>query len=272
VKKWATCVLGLLFVSAVVVTHAQWLTLTLPDTPRNADGTVNLSAPTPRTAEGKPDCSGIWLLSRTFVAKALARGRAAGHPDGPQQMWWMMPENAEIPLRPPMAALYRERVAQLGARSPASRCLPQGIPDAMILTHMKIVQSRQLTVILFEAFNHFRQVFTDGRSLPSIDWQPTWFGYSLCRWDDDVFVTQTAAFNDQSWMDFAGLPHSDALRTTERFRRRDFGHLDVNITFEDAKAYTRPWSIDLPFDLQADTELLESVCDNERDSAHMVTK
>jgi len=112
-------------------------------------------------------------------------------------------------------------------------------------------------------------MFTDGRSFPH-DPQPTWFGYSVGRWDGDAFVVDSMGFNDQTWMDDSGLPHSDALRTSERFRRRDFGHLDLRITFDDVKNYTKPWSVDITFNLLADTELIENICENELDGKHMV--
>jgi hypothetical protein len=262
-------IFGCVVASAVgIVAHAQWLKVTLPDTPRSPDGTPNLSAPSPRTPDGKPDLSGIWRIN---LQSALQRRDAmAKFPNGPTHLEWLMPTADEIPFLPSARALYKEREDQFGKGSPTSHCLPHGI-DAMIFTFMKVVQNARLTLILLEEFNHYRQIFTDGRTFP-LDPQPTWFGYSVGKWDGEAFVVETAGFNDQSWMDDAGLPHSDALRTTERFARRDFGHLQVGITFTDPKSYSQPWSVTLPFDLQADTELLEHLCDNERDSARLVEK
>jgi hypothetical protein len=248
--------------------HAQWIKVTLPDTPRNADGTTNLSAPTPRADDGKPDLSGIWRIdTRLFRPRLLPRDGG-----GPNRLEYVMPEGAVIPLQAGADAVYRERAERLGQGAPASRCLPHGAPANMISGPMKIVQTRRLTLFLFEEFNHYRQVFIDGRSFPDGDPQLTWFGYSLGRWEGETFVVETVGFNDQAWMDDAGLPRSEALRTIERLQRRDYGHLDVSITFEDPKSYTRPWSIDLHFVLQADTELIEYICENERDAAHMVGK
>ena len=123
-----------------------------------------------------------------------------------------------------------------------------------------------VSIILFEAFTNYRQIHTDGRAFPQNDPQPTWFGYSIGQWDDEVFVVETMGFNDQTWMDDSGLPHSEALKTTERFQRRDFGHMDLEITFDDPNMYTRPWSVSFAFDLWSDTELIENICENERDA------
>jgi hypothetical protein len=267
-RKWIVCVM---FVAAgSAMTRAQWLKLTLPDTPRNADGTPNFAAPIPRTSDGKPDLSGIWAANKRL---ALQHPEArAKFPDGPMHLEWFVPGTAGVPLLPGARALYQEREKQFGAGSPPAHCLPRGVPiHTMAFSLTKIVQNPRVTLILFEESNHYRQVFTDGRGLPD-DPQPTWFGYSVGRWDADTFIVETNGYNDLSWMDDAGLPHSDALRTTERFTRRDFGHLAVTVTFDDPKSYSRPWAVNLPFELQADTELIEDVCDNERDSAHYVGK
>jgi hypothetical protein len=135
----------------------------------------------------------------------------------------------------------------------------------------KIVQTPIVTLILFEEMNHYRQVFTDGRGFPK-DPTPAWFGYSIGKWVGDTFVVDTTGFNDQTWLDDPGHPHTDALHATERFRRRDFGHLDIDITIDDSKAYTKPWTVTARFDLLPDTELIENVCDNEKDAQHMVGK
>ena len=245
---------------------AQWIKIMLPDTPRLADGRPNLKAPAPRADDGKPDLSGIWLRARGISAP---RENPAGLPG---RMEHFMPRGSSIPLLPGAAAVYQQRSENLGKGRPSERCLPHGIPDAMLYGGpMKIVQNRRVSLILFEEFNHYRQLFTDGRSFPE-DPQPTWFGYSIGRWDGDTFVVESMGFNDQTWMDDSGLPHSDALRTTERFQRPDFGHLNLQITFDDPKSYSKPWSVNLAFDLLADTELIEHICENERDARHMVGK
>jgi len=134
---------------------------------------------------------------------------------------------------------------------------------------IKIVQTPGLTILLFEEFNHYRQILTDGRRHPS-DANPAWLGYSIGTWQDNAFVVETRGFNDRSWIDDYGLPHTEALHTTERFERRDFGHMDVQITIDDPGAYTKLWSFTLRFELQSDTEILEDICENERDAQHTI--
>ncbi len=126
----------------------------------------------------------------------------------------------------------------------------------------------RLTVILFENFTDFRQVFTDARDFPE-ERAPTWFGYSIGRWDGDTFVVETVGFNDKGWLDDGGHPRSEAMKVTERFRRKDYGHMEIEFTFDDPKAYTKPWSVTVPFELLADTEIIENVCENEKDIQHI---
>jgi len=149
--------------------------------------------------------------------------------------------------------------------APSERCLPHGIPDAMLTRTLpfKIMQMRGVTVILYEEFNNWRQVFTDGRPLPN-DPQPAWLGYSVGSWDGETFVIETAGFNDRSWLDGGGTPHTEALRTTERLRRIDAGHMEITFRFDDPKTFTKPWSATVKFNLLPDTELLEHHCDNEK--------
>jgi hypothetical protein len=235
---------------------AQWINVPLANTPRTADGKPNLAAPAPKAADGRPDLSGIWVAADGKYLQNIAA------------------DLPEVPFEPWAAKLFAERVDNLAKGRPTERCLPHGIPDAMMVRSgpWKIVQTPPLTLILYEEFNHYRQVFTDGRGFPAGDPQPTWFGYSIGKWDGDVFVVETMGFNDQTWLDDPGHPHTDAMRVTERFRRRDFGHLDIDITIDDRKAYTRPWTVTAKFDLMPDTELIEHICENERDAAHMVGK
>lgn len=234
---------------------AQWISLPLPNTPRNADGKPNLSAPAPKAASGKPDLSGIWRVAASKYLFNIAV------------------DMGEAPFQPWAAAVYKQRSESLGRDRPSERCIPHGIPDGMLVPNspFKIVQTAGETVILYEEFNHFRQIFTDGRAFPP-EASPSWFGYSIGRWDGDVFVADTVGFNDKSWFDDPGHPHSEALRITERFRRLDFGHLSVEITFDDPKAYTKPWSVVIPFNLLPDTELIESICENEKDHVHIIGK
>jgi hypothetical protein len=232
---------------------AQWQGYKTPRIPRTADGKVALSAPAPTTADGQPDLNGIWLASRAvFDMRQAVKA---------------------IPLSPEGKAIFDQRQATQSKDDPSARCLPTGLPvRALLRTPFKIVQSPGTTAILYESGTRFRQVLTDGRPLPQeIDW-PAWQGFSIGRWEKDTFVITTGGFNGKAWLDQAGHPGSDAMTITERFRRRDFGHMDMEMIVDDRKMYTRPWSINAEFILQADTELLEFICEeNERDSAAIGT-
>ena len=232
---------------------AQWQGYKTPRVPRTADGKVNLSAPAPKTAGGQPDLNGIWLASRAvFDMRQAVKA---------------------IPLSAEGKAIFDQRQATQSKDDPSARCLPTGLPvRALLRTPFKIVQSPGTTAILYESGTRFRQVLTDGRPLPQeIDW-PAWQGFSIGRWEKDTFVITTGGFNGKAWLDQAGHPGSDAMTITERFRRRDFGHMDMEMIIDDRKMYTRPWSITAEFILQADTELLEFICEeNERDSTAIGT-
>ena len=246
---------------------AQWLNHPTPGIPRTAGGKPNLSAPAPRTRDRKPDLTGLWQRVRG-PNQRLNAGLAMG----PNLEDFMRPGEKIPPMLPAAAALYQQRQANFMADRPSARCLPHGIPDQMLIrVPMKIVQDPGLTLILYEEFARFRQIFTDGRTHPPVS-SPAWLGYSIGRWEGDWFVVDTRGFNDKSWLDDSGRPHTEALHTIERFRRRDFGHLDVEITIDDPQAYTKAWSFPLEFEFLADTEMIEDVCDNERDSLHSVGK
>jgi hypothetical protein len=235
---------------------AQWLKLSLPGTPRNADGTPNLKGPTPRTADGKPDLSGVWHAADGRFIGNLA---TAGGVSAPFQPW--------------AATLYNERRENNGLDRPSGKCLPKSVPDGMTLPPypFKIVQTPALTLMLYEIFVDYRQIHTDGRTLPT-ERQPSWFGYSVGRWEGETFVVQTVGITERTWLDDSGYPHSDDLHITERIRRTDFGHMEIEFTFDDPKTYTKPWSVKVPFELMPDTELLEYVCENEKDAPHMLGK
>jgi hypothetical protein len=157
----------------------------------------------------------------------------------------------------------------LGSGRPSERCMPHGIPDGMLPgIPFKFIETPGVMLILSEQLGRFRQIFTDGRAYPT-DPHPAYFGYALGKWDGDTFVVESTGFNDMSWLDDSGHPHSDALKTTERFRRIDFGHMEMRITIEDPKTYVRPFTATIPFELLPDTELIEDVCEGERDSARI---
>jgi hypothetical protein len=240
----------ILCVTSVPLT-AQWPNRPTPGIPRTSDGKPDLSAPAPRSADGKPDLSGVWVVRNgSFYLTSDLK-----------------PED----IRPWAAAVYKQSEDRFRRDSDGIQCLPPG-PKAGIGVGpfpVKIVQTANLVVALYEYGTIFRQIFTDGRALPE-DPNPTWMGYSVGRWDGDTLVVTTAGYNDRTTIDLAGHPHTEALRMTERYHRRDIGHLDVQVTLDDPKAYTRPWTLPMEFTLIPDGDLIEYVCDNERDKPHLV--
>ncbi len=234
---------------------SQWVNVPLPNTPRTPAGKPNLSAPTPRTRDGKPDLSGVWRS-----------------PDG-RYLNDITADGITVPFTPEGAALYKQRQENFSKDRPSGRCLPHGVPDSMLVpaTPFKIVQTAGVTVILFENQGHFRQVFTDGRGFPQ-DMTPSWLGYSIGRWEGETFVVESRGFNALTYLDDGGHPHSESYHAIERFTRPDFGHLNFEITIDDPKEYTRQWKVPLRFELFADNELMESVCENEKDAPRLVGK
>jgi hypothetical protein len=237
-----------------VAASAQWLDYPTPGTPRTPDGKANLAAPTPRTSDGKPDLSGIW------------RGPGGGSYD----------RNVARDLKPsdiqPWAeAVYQQRIRDMGKGAPRANCLPDPFPYYHMVDLARFVQTPGLIVIMYQGNTNsvHRTIFTDGRKLPD-DPNPTWMGYSVGRWDGDTLVVDTAGFNDKSWLDIEGHPHTEALHITERFRRRDFGHMDLEMTIDDPKAFTRPFVLKINKTLMPDTDILESVCENDHSVPHMV--
>ncbi len=242
----------------------QWLERT-SGLSRTPDGRPNLSAPAPKTSDGKPDLSGLW------VAEKDPSGVAGGIEGivAPKYMINILRDLTlgDLPLQPEAAALYKQRAADLFKDNPLVRCLPAGVPRLNAYTHpYKIVQTPGLIVVLYESLTMFRQIFTDGRSLPK-DPEPTWMGYSIGTWEGDTLVVHSSGFNDKSWLDGSGHPHSDAMRLTERFRRRDVGHMDIEMTIDDPKSYNRPVTYTQPQELLADAELIEYIC-NENNEAN----
>lgn len=232
---------------------AQWLNHPTPGLPRLPDGKPDLFAPAPKTADGRPDISGLWRPPAGAV-RDIARFL-----------------EGEVPAQPWAASLYKERRANNNKDDPTAQCVPGGVPRSNLVGYpYKILSTPGLVVILYEAVHAYRQVFTDGRELP-VDPNPTWMGYSVGRWEGDAFVVRTAGFNDEGWLDNGGRPNTASLRVIERFHRKDFGHMDVEITIDDPGAYTKPWTIALQLTLAADDELLEYVCsENNRYFGHRV--
>lgn len=237
------------------VAGAQWDPFPWKNVPRVADGRVDLEAPAGRTADGKPDLSGFWMPVQ--AVRHLLNLAADLDP-------------ADVPLRPWARELYEERIANNGRDHPGARCLPSGIPEKNnIPDGLKIVQTPDLIVFLYESRTIYRQIFLDGRPLPR-NAQPTWMGYSVGRWDGDTLVVETIRQNGQTWLDMRGLPATEALTVTERFTRPSIGRIDIDVTIDDPEAYTRPWSVKLAWRLVPDTDLIESICEeNNQAPIHM---
>ena len=273
----------LLFVAFFAVgIEAQWLNFRTPGTPRTRDGEPNLSAPTPRALDGKPDLSGVWMHEISTVAemKRIFGSRfeetvkvdVPGMELGTQHKYAFnilldfKPEDS--PMRPAAVELMKKVSF---ARKPEELCTENpGVPLADLLSEpIKIVQAPRLSIILYEAGNAHRQIYTDGRELPKEFSLPAYYGYSVGRWEGDTLVVESAGFNDKTPLDAAGHPHGEGLRLTERYRRRDFGHMEVDTTVDDPQMYTRPFTIKVPHDLLADSDVWESFCENEKDGAHL---
>src|SRR5215467_5848152 len=211
--------------------------------PRTSDGKPILTAPAPKTSDGKPDLSGIWRVVSDKYLKNLAA------------------DNIQVPFTPAAAVLYKERQNNAGKGRPSDRCLPRGVPAALLVRDhpWKIVQAPGEILILYDESLHHRQMFLDGRGFPE-DTTPTWFGYSIAKWEGDSLVAETIGFNEETWIDDGGHPHSNEMHVIERFRRRSVGSLEVEITINDHKTYTKPWTATVSFELLPDTDLGEHVC------------
>jgi hypothetical protein len=262
--------------SAIVITvlsitsisvAAQWIRYPTAGVPRTRDGKPNLTARAPRTADGKPDFSGVWAND--------GYGAPGGEGLGPTPRTVFFDltfgMNGAPPFQPWAATLAAQRRHDEAKDNPDARCLPLG--PLQMLAHplpKKILQSPGLVVILHERNMEFRQIFTDGRRLPE-DPQPSWYGYSSARWEGDSLVVDTIGLRDGLWADFYGSPLTDQARMTERFRRPNFGTLEIQVTIDDPKAYTKPWTVNVNQHLALDTDLLEYAClENEKDVAHLV--
>lgn len=250
--------LALALLAAPVTVGAQWLDHPTPNVPRKADGSPNLDAPAPRTADGTPDLSGIWRPERNQKCPP------DGCPDNQMSeqfldFGWGL--DGGLPYQPWAAALVKERSARFGSDDPTSHCYPGGIVRLHTYpTLNKILQLPGLVVILSERETTYRQIFVDGRALPA-DPLPTWKGYSVGRWEGDTLVVESNGFrNEGIWLDRKGSPLTDAATITERFRRVSYGRIEVQVTVNDPKAYTRPFTVRLNEYLALDTELLDFVC------------
>ncbi len=258
-------------VLASAETSAQWPKYPDQNVPRTPDGKINMAAAAPRMPDGKPDLSGTWEnigrgpgqqpkqeLSLDEKPHATFANVGAGFKDG-------------LPFQPWARDLRAERMARNSADNPDVWCLPMG--NMQFNVHpfpRKLVQTPGLLIIMYETHQGLRQVFLDGRTIPD-DPNPTFFGYSVGHWDGDTLVVETSGFKDGQWLDIQGSPLTDVGRTIERFTRTSTGQLEIEVTFEDKKAYTRPFTVRLTQRLMPDDEIFEMVClENNQSIKHLL--
>jgi len=266
-RTWTLCAALSVAISAPL--SAQWINYPTAGVPKTPSGSPNLGAPAPKTADGKPDLSGIWEAENTFPCDPQKENCtdlriSADFVNIGQSL------KSGLPLQPWAAALLKTRGAGQGKDDPASRCLPAGMPRSVTLpTLRKIVQVPALMIVLDEYNASYRQIFTDGRPLPA-DPQPSWSGYSTAKWEGDSLVVETTGFRDGLWLDAIGSPLTDQAKINERYRRTNFGNMELELTVNDPKAYTAPWTVKLNLFLVINTELLDYIClENEQDVKHL---
>ena len=241
---------------------AQWPNHPDPNVPRNAAGEVNLNAPVPRTADGKPDFSGLWQGENAFPGRGTA---PPAEPDAPPQAGFRdVGQNIKggLPLTPFGQELLKKRVADNSKDNPEAWCLPMGIVQFHTQgAPRKFVQTPKLMVILYEASSGMRQIFMDGRKAPTGDPQPWYYGYSTGRWEGDTLVVETTHMREDGWLDIIGSPITDAATLTERFRRTSYGRMTIDVTVNDPKAYTKPWSVRVNQRIMPEQEIIEFICE-----------
>jgi hypothetical protein len=259
-----------IFFALPALAFSQWLNYPTAHVPKTQNGLPNLGAPTPRTADDKPDFSGMWEIENTGGCPPY------GCPDLPLSKEFLnigarLPGG--LPYQPWAAELVKKRMADNGRDDPASRCQPFGaIRMFTFPQYRRIVEVPGLMAILSERDVTFRQIFTDGRPLPK-DPQPSFSGYSSGHWEGDTLVVETSGFRDGLWLDRNGSPLTDAAKLTERYRRVNYGNLVIQLTVDDPKAYTAPWTVTLHQLIVLNADLLEYFCqENEKDRTHLVGK
>jgi hypothetical protein len=265
----------LLLAGMTVGVHAQWLNIRESGIPRTKDGKANLSAPAPRGSGGKPDLSGVWQpegAAKEDLVKLMPPDgiNGLGEDDPPLAFFNVLADfkPEEMPMWPEVAAEYKKVAAVALTTPPPALCVPPAMPIVDSFGPFKIVQTPKLMLILFEPDTFFRQIFLDGRKHPDNP-QVSWLGYSTGRWEGDSLIVETVGLKEAP-LDVFQHPHSEAMRVTERFRRRDFGHMDLQITIDDPETYTKPFTYKINLRRLPDTDLLESFCvENETDLAHM---
>jgi hypothetical protein len=277
--------------ASLASTHlgAQWVTYPTSGVPRKADGKVDMSTPSPRMADGKPDFSGIWTTGEPNVRRteSLSSPKEAPSPREPQSPNESPGDASNIrasrqmanigidlpgglPYQPWLVPIVKERTDNLAIDDPHIKCLPDNFLRAYGLPHLlKFVHSPNLLVVLNEMNAGYRQVFTDARPLPK-DPTPSWQGYSSGKWSGDTLVIDTIGLRDDTWIDWQGSVLTEAAKVREQIRRPDFGHLEIQVTVDDPKAYTKPWTVTLKQRIVVDTDLIDEIClENEQSLKHL---
>ncbi len=257
------------FGTALICTpsSAQWIGYPTAHVPRKADGTVDMTAPAPRLTDGKPDFSGIWVTAETNQKGELKDVPSDGNDIGSSRhmsnMGADMPNG--LPYQPWLVPIVKERTENLAINDPHIRCLPDNFLRAYGLPHMlKFVHKPELLIVLDEMNAGYRQIFTDGRKLPD-DPSPSWQGYSSAKWSGNTLVVDTIGLRDDTWIDWNGSVLTESAKVREEMSRPDFGHLDIKVTVDDPKAYTKPWSVTLHQRIAVDAELIDEIClENEK--------
>jgi hypothetical protein len=249
---------------------AQWMKYPTAGVPHKTDGKLDMSAPTPRMADGKPDFSGIWTSDGTDAPRPGNLGNLNDAITSRQMVNMGVDIPGGLPYQPWLAALVKERKANLAKDDPHIRCLPDNFLRAYGMPHMlKFIHTPGLFVTLNEMNAGYRQVFTDARPLP-VDPNPSWQGYSSAKWSGDTLVIDTIGVRNGSWIDWNGSELTEAAKVREEFRRPDFGHIVIQVTVDDPKAYTKPWTVTLKERILVDVELIDEVClEDEQSLKHM---
>jgi len=258
-------VVAVVAAAALGFAGAQWLNSRHAQARHAPDGQLDLSAPAPRL-NGRPDLSGMWQAERTptseFV-RVLGPGLPAIQPDLNDvtkhviNVFWDV-NPAEQPLRPEAVELTEQR--QKSNRDfQSAYCLPSSLPAATLILNVKMIQGTGEIVVLHGNGDPARQIYVDGRSLPKNP-EPSWMGTSAGHWQDDTLVVETTGFKERAWLDGFGHPRSETMHVTERFQRRDLGHMDLEMAFDDPKYYTRPFGFKTMLTLLPDDHMLEYVC------------
>jgi len=265
-----TAAAGILFCAMPLPLAAQWLHHPSVGVPRTPEGKPNLAAPAPKTPDGKPDLSGIWTMQENRSCPPGGCDDMLASQEFLNIGWSL---KGGLPYQPWAAEAVKARTEQYGKDDPQTHCLPPGVVKMHTdLLMRKIFQVPGAVLIINERNTAYRQIFTDGRPLP-VDPQPTWNGYSSGKWVGDTLVVETNGFRDGLWLDHNGSPMTDAAKLTERIRRVNYGRLEIELTVDDPKAYTAPWTVKLNQDIQLDTELIDYFClENEKDIPNLVGK